>query len=316
MNHDDPTDRTSSTLVSPDGRLRATLHPTLNMLVSSLLHDGEELLHLRAGVAAYAERGKTCGIPLLHPWANRLCGDRYEVNGQVVVLSERGRPLTRDANGLPNHGLLGGPSTWDVVSGQATGNAATLTARFDFSSPDLLANFPFPHTLEMRVVVSNDSVAVTVILTPTSSRPVPVSFGFHPYLRLPGVPREQWILSLPVRRRFVLDDHSIPTGEMEDVDIPPAPLADRTFDDGFTGITSPRVFAIEGGTRRIEVEFGESYPVAQVFAPAGSDFVCIEPMTAAANALVRGGSGLPMVCAGSSFEATFEIRCLRAGTLA
>ena len=36
------------------------------------------------------------------------------------------------------------------------------------------------------------------------------------------------------------------------------------------------------------VEFDAGYPFAQVYAPADAGFVCLEPMTAPANALISG----------------------------
>ena len=57
--------------------LEATFVPGAGMLCCSLRHRGEELLAQNAGLAAYAERGKTMGIPLLYPWANRLAGFDY-----------------------------------------------------------------------------------------------------------------------------------------------------------------------------------------------------------------------------------------------
>lgn len=294
-------------LTSPDGRLQATFLPELDMLCSSLRHDGDELLHLRAGVQAWADRGKTCGIPLLYPWANRLDGDHYEVDGRAVTLVENAKPPTRDANGLPNHGLLGGRTAWKVVETTACDEDATLNARFDFEHEDLLANFPFPHRVEMHVGVANGRMSLKTTVLPHAERPVPVSFGYHPYFRLPGLAREQWLLTLPVTRRLELDARSIPTGRVEDVRFETAPLGDRTFDDGYTGIAAPGIFAIEGGGRRLEVELDEGFPFVQVFAPAGSDFVCIEPMTAPANALVRGGPDLPRAGAGG-FSATWTLR--------
>jgi len=273
------------------------------MLCSSLVHRGDELLHLRAGIDAYAERGKTCGIPFLHPWANRLSGDRYEAGGKVVELSDRGRPISRDAGGLPSHGLLGGRSAWTIVQR----DSSALTARFEFSTPDLLANFPFPHQVILQAVAGDDALTIATTILPTSPAPVPVSFGYHPYLRIPGVAREQWIVALPVRRRLLLDSRSIPTGDSESVEFARAPLGTRSFDDGFTDIAPPRRFTIEGGGRSIAVDFDEGYPYAQIFAPAGSDFLCVEPMTAPTNALVRGGGELPMATEQAPFRATFKI---------
>ena len=54
------------------GELEATFEPRLAMVGSSLTHRREELLAQRNGVDGYRDRGSTFGIPLLHPWANRL----------------------------------------------------------------------------------------------------------------------------------------------------------------------------------------------------------------------------------------------------
>jgi galactose mutarotase-like enzyme len=44
-----------------------------------------------------------------------------------------------------------------------------------------------------------------------------------------------------------------------------------------------------------------------VFAPAGGEFVCFEPMTAPGNAL-NSGSGLTVLAPGGEFHAAFRVR--------
>jgi galactose mutarotase-like enzyme len=107
----------------------------------------------------------------------------------------------------------------------------------------------------------------------------------------------------------VLDERGIPTGGVEPVSIEPGPLGDRTYDDHFVELAEGAVFVLEGGGRRIEVEFGAGYPYAQVFAPLGGDesFICFEPMTAPVDALVS-GEGLGSVPPGGSFRAEFRVR--------
>src|SRR5262249_58623416 len=73
-------------LVSPQGALEATFVTGAGMVGSSLRHEGAELLDPRGGVARYAAQGATMGLPLLHPWANRLEGFRYAAAGQAVTL--------------------------------------------------------------------------------------------------------------------------------------------------------------------------------------------------------------------------------------
>ena len=94
------------------------------------------------------------------------------------------------------------------------------------------------------------------------------------------------------------------------VAIEPGPLGDRTYDDHYVQLEHPATFALEGGGRRVEVEFGEGYPYAQEYAPLGTGdepYVCFEPMTAPVNALIS-GDGLRSVPPGGSFRADFTVR--------
>lgn len=43
--------------------------------------------------------------------------------------------------------------------------------------------------------------------------PGPLSFGFHPYLTLPGAVRERRQVTLPAREKLRLNDRRLPTGE-------------------------------------------------------------------------------------------------------
>ena len=83
------------------------------------------------------------------------------------------------------------------------------------------------------------------------------------------------------------------------------PIGARTYDDLFQ-LTGERRLGIQHGSRRLSVLFGAGYPYAQVYAPPGAGFACLEPMTASTNALVDGN--YPVVCPGESFTARFSIR--------
>ncbi len=306
--------RPNITLTDADGTFEATYLPSLGMVACSLLHEDEPLLELRGGPAAYAERGSTFGIPLLHPWANRLDAWEYEVRGVRVRLDPDSPRVHRDENGLPIHGLLAAHPGWTVLEAGADSEAARLRAELDFGAyEDLLAGFPFPHRIEYDVSIAASRLRVRVTVTPTGDVAVPISFGLHPYLRLPHTDRRRWVLELPVRRRVVLDERGLPTGEHEMLD-PGAlsgALGDRTFDDCFDRLDAPpdggpTVFAVQDARRRLTVELRDGYDVAQVFAPPGSDFICIEPMTAPVNALAD-GTGLRFAEPGGSFSAEFAI---------
>ena len=59
------------TLKDPSSSLTASYVPGAGMIGTSLSDDGAELLGQRRGLHAYMTTGKTMGIPILYPWANR-----------------------------------------------------------------------------------------------------------------------------------------------------------------------------------------------------------------------------------------------------
>jgi aldose 1-epimerase len=267
-------------LRSPGGELEATYLPGAGMVGWSLRHRGDELLAHPASLEAYVETGHPSAIPLLHPWANRLASFEYEIAGRRVKLDPAEANVHTDPNGLPIHGLVTGWPHWEVLEEEQS----RLKARLDYEAwPELMAGFPFPHLLELTIALSDERIAIDTELVPTGEGLVPVAFGFHPYLRLPGLERERWLLELPVTSRMQLDDHMLPTGRSEAVRIPPAPFGERTFDDAFDGLADPPEFSISGAGRRVSLRFGEGYRFAQVYAPPQSDFICFEPMTAQVN---------------------------------
>jgi galactose mutarotase-like enzyme len=289
------------------GELEASFAPGLGMAGVSLRHAGEELLDRRAGLSAYAERGAVMGIPILHPWANRLAGFEYAADGRAVRLPD-GPPLVRcEEHGLPIHGLLSGAPDWRVRSVATAGDHIRLSATFAFDArPELLAAFPFPHTLGLDAALDADGLTIATTVTATGEVAVPVAFGFHPYLRLPGVDRSLWQLDLPTRRFLFTDARGIPTGQHEHEHAARLRLGARSFDDGFDGIADGAEMGVAGGGRRLTVTFLTGYPAAQIFSPPGAQFVCFEPMTARTNAL-RSGDGLRRVAPGATFTAVFRI---------
>ena len=284
------------------GELQATFVPEMNLLGASLRLGGEEFLALPGGLGAY-RRVRTTGLPLLAPWANRLSARAYRAGPIPVDLD--GLDLYTDPNGLPIHGTMSAQEPWDVLALETGGRVARLRAGFEYAGEELLAAFPFPHRLETAIEVDGRSLSVATTIRPSGDRAVPVSFGYHPYFRLPGGRRPAWRLRLPRRRHVELDERGIPTGRSTEAPAEADPIGARTFDDLYELIGDRRL-GIQHGARRLSVLFGDGYPFAQVYAPPGARFACLEPMTAPTNALVAGD--YPVVRPGESFTARFSIR--------
>lgn len=291
-----------------EGGIEAAFAPGAGMVCCSLRHRGEELLGQRGGLRRDIEQHSTMGVPLLHPWANRLGSSRFSLAGREVDLGLASPPPAQDSTGLPIHGLLAAAPGWTVLAHEATAEGGALTATFDFAAQSgLLAAFPFPHEILMIVSLRDATLSLSTTVIATGDASVPVAFGFHPYLSLPGVDREDWAVEIPVFERLVLDERSLPTGERERVEIEDGPLGARTFDDAFAAPTPGSSFALTGGGRRIELGFGEGYPFAQVYAPADDAVIAYEPMTAPTNALLTGGPDLLLLRPGERYRSVFSI---------
>jgi aldose 1-epimerase len=287
------------------GDLEAIFLPEHGMLGASLRHRGVEILRRVEDLEAAAAKGSSAGIPLLHPWANRLAAPRYRVAGREVELDPKSPLLHLDENGLPIHGVPWSRLAWEVTEQRPD----RLAAGLEWARGDLLGIFPFSHRIEITATLRPDALTLETTVVAGRDGPVPVSFGFHPYFGLPEIPRARWRLELPRMRRLVLDQRGIPTGEEEVFDGLDAELGALALDDGFALTEEEATFALAGAGRRIVVEFLAGYRYAQVFAPKDKELVALEPMTAPANALAS-GRGLELLAPGGRFRAAFRIKVI------
>lgn len=273
------------TLRDPSSPMTATFVPGAGMIGTSLSDGGIELLGQRRGLQAYLSTGKTMGIPILYPWANRLSANSYAVDGSVVTLTSGTGGVRTDEHGVPIHGVLAAYPGWQVTEQ----SDHRLAAELDFGSrPSLLASFPFPHLLALDISLVDRALTVRTIVTPTTAAAVPLCFGFHPYLQIPDVPRAQWQVETPAMEHVPVDAWGIPTGMTEPHPASAEPLGGKVIDEGYDEVPPGGVFAVSGGGRRMEVHFEEGYPAAQIFAPASDEVIGFEPMAAPTNALRRG----------------------------
>ena len=292
----------------------ATVVPAAGMNLASLVVGGEDRLVLPLPLGEFMATAKTGGVPLLHPWANRLRGDVWSFDGTDVDLAPIAG-LKRDAAGLPMHGLLLRATDWSI---EAAADRPSIVGRLDWGSdrPDFAA-FPFEHVVEVdwSIGVERQGVisATCGFAVEAGSRDVPIAGGWHPYLRPTiGADRRTLTLKVPKARQASLDERGLPEpgddgrptlGPEHDVS---GPLGDRTLDDlflvGDTGWTA----SVASVAASIEIEADRAWRWMQLYAPAGSDFVCVEPMLAPTAALSDGGA--VRVAAGSRFEASFTIR--------
>ncbi|OBI18486.1 aldose epimerase [Mycobacterium sp. E2462] len=274
------------TLRDAASSVTAQFVPEAGMIGTSLSDGGVELLGQRRGLDAYLTDGKTMGIPILYPWANRLSDNTYSAQDETVTLTPGRNRVRADPNGLPIHGILAAYPRWRVTAQSDN----ELTAEVDFAAdPESLAGFPYPHLLSVAVRLAERTLTVTATVTASADKAVPLCFGFHPYLHLPDSGRSDWVIETPPLRHLELDGRGLPTGRTELQPARSERLGDKAFDDAFDQVPDGAVFAVSDACRRVEVLFQQGYSATQIFAPPAEDLVCFEPMTAPTDALRRGG---------------------------
>lgn len=276
-----------------------TIAPSIGNMAYSWTVRGRNFLHFPyASVGEFAKQPRLCGVPFLGPWANRVAGDAFWANGKRYTFNTGLGNLRRDGNQNPIHGLLNFSKDWKVVEAKADAESAWSASRLEFwRHPDLMAQFPFPHTLVMTYRLRGGVVEVETAIENHGTDPMPVAVGYHPYFRLHDVPRDQWHVHLAARDHMVLNAQLLPTGERKPTEFEdPLSLAGTQLDDVFGGLVrdadSRARFWVEGGRERVNVAYGPRYTTAVVYAPRGQEFICFEPMSAITNGFNLAHDGL------------------------
>jgi aldose 1-epimerase len=272
------------------------------MKVSSVSHGGTELL----GDPSIDGIG-LAPIEVLFPWANRLGGFRYAACGGDVVIPRI--PRLRVLDELPIHGVDLASTTWRCAPFRLP-DQAWVTGSLRFSEhADLREVFPFDGCLRVRIGVKGAELRVDTYVDALGEEPVPISFGWHPFLRLPG-PRAQWGADFPIRRRVDPDERTrLPKDPPSTTAVWPRrglrqPWGDLELDDLYPAREGAR-FTLAAAHHELALTLVRGYPYAQVWSPPGRSYICVEPMTAMTDALRR--SATPFARPGRPYAAAWTL---------
>jgi aldose 1-epimerase len=301
-------------LNDPDHHASVSIAVGIGNIAYEYIVNGKNALYFPyKSLAEFKAKPNLCGVPFLAPWANRLDQDGFFANGKKYTLNKELGNLRLDGNKLPIHGLVSFTSLWQVVEAVADGDSAHVTSRLDFwKHPELMAQFPFAHLVDMTYKLSGGVLEVTTSIHNLSMDPMPVSIGFHPYFQLHDVPRDNWTVHLAANEHVVLSKLLVPTGETKPNELgDTVSLAGKQLDDVFTGLPANAEFSVTGKSEKITVHYGPRYKVAVVYAPPGRDFICFEPMAALTNGINLAHEGkykdLQSIAPESEWKESFRI---------
>jgi aldose 1-epimerase len=214
------------------------------------------------------------GIPLLAPFANRLDEQAFYANGKKYNFDME---LGNVRGNIPIHGYLSSAKEWKLVEAKSDGKSAWVTNELDFyRNPQWMQQFPFAHTLQMTYRLADGILEVKTRIENLSTEPMPVAIGYHPYFQLTDSTREEWVLSVGAKARWLLAETKIPTGETEPSDKllgnrAAAALKDLDLDDVFSDLERDAqgraVMSVKGKTQQLDVLLGPKYRAAVLYSP-------------------------------------------------
>jgi aldose 1-epimerase len=276
-------------------KTEVTILPSAGNMGYEMKVNGKNVLWVpEGGLAKFKARPSLSGIPFLAPWGNRLDQQAFFANGKKYTFN---MGLGNVRGTIPMHGFLSTSNAWKVVEAKADAKSAWVTSRLEFwKYPDMMAQFPFAHTIEMTYRLQEGVLQVETVLRNHSTEPMPVSIAFHPYFQIAESPRDKWKIHVPVRTHWVVDANKVPTGVSEPAGLPDlVPLEGRTFDDDYTdlirGADGKAEFWIQGEKEKLSVLFGPKYTTCVLWVPAGRPFLCFEPMAAMVNGMNMAQAG-------------------------
>lgn len=226
--------------------------------------NGRELLYLDEERFKNPELSVRGGIPILFPICGNLPNNTYTYEDQEYTLKQHG--FARD---LP----------WEVV-GQQTEGVASITLQLT-SNEQTKAVYPFDFTLKFTYQLAGDNLKILQEYTNHSEDKMLFSAGFHPYFAVED--KSQLEYSIPAseytdqKTREIFAYRNYLDLEADELD-----LIFSYMSANFTRVVDKKAL------QQIYMQFAHDFNTVVFWTLKDKPFYCIEPWTAARNALNTG----------------------------
>ncbi|HMV01846.1 MAG TPA: aldose 1-epimerase [Chitinophagales bacterium] len=276
----------------------------------SLVYKNIETIYFDKTLIENFQDRKLAGIPFMHPWANRL--DRDKIFNRSFTMNDiLNAVLYRDGNNLALHGLILKSDKWQIIDMSATDLKASCTAKLAFNETHLLDLFPFKHNIFITLELESEKLFYKVEIENLSSNEMPICFGFHPYFNIKH--SENNILIVPDAEVALVDEKLIPTNKYDEKEAlfsfkeNQIPIKNQNIDHAFLHQNQNENYQLKTDNYLVTFNLDENYTVVQIYHPNNEQkpYICIEPMTALANALNTGNYNT--IAPNSKFNAVFSI---------
>ena len=218
------------------GASSTSIVPARGALVSELRVDEKDILYLDRSTLEDPTTNVRGGIPVLFPYAGRLDGNVFVAAGTE----------------MKQHGF-GRNKAWSVRERHEAMIRLAL-------EPDAQtrAQFPFEFFAEQALYALTRGLHLELIVENGSSQPLPVSPGWHPYFRCPGI----------LKKNVSGDVAHFPTEKLGN---------DEEFDFGLPAPKNGRATFTIPELGELRLSFAPEMRHLQFWSQPGKDFICIEP---------------------------------------
>ena len=248
---------------------------------------------------------------VLAPWPNRLGNGRYTFEGQAERV-----PLNEPARANAIHGLVRWLS-WTPV----THSTEAVRLRCVLAPQPA---YQWRLALEIEYRLGETGLSVEATASNLAASRAPFGIGFHPYLTVGTTTVDDAVLSVPGRRRLLVDDHGLPVGDAAVAGTPfdftqPRPIGAAVLDTAFTDLAATgdgrggAVLSDAAGRRRVTLWMGPDFRYLMVFTGDTLEphdrrrrAVAMEPMTCPPDAL-RSGRDLIALDPGAEWSGTWGL---------
>lgn len=273
------------------GDWQADVHAQAGGLIGSLTHRGIDVL--RCMPSGSIGPLQAASFPLV-PYCNRIARGRFEWAGQHIALPANFVPEPHSLHGL------GWQVPWEIT------HHADFKCAMGHRHPGIgpgpwtgsITSWPWAYEAEQRIRLGHRGCAISLGLTNRSNMVMPAGIGLHPYFRR----RPETRLRFASGRVCEVGGDMIPTGRT---------LAADTFADFRSGALLPaetidHCFCEWDGIAVIEDDLGSitltarGAPHMHVYAPAGQEILCLEPVSHLPDALNQDPAGITALPPGCS----------------
>jgi galactose mutarotase-like enzyme len=262
-------------------RARVVIAPARGGMATRFDVAGERVLYLDESTLVDETKSVRGGNPVLFPSPGPLAGDRFTRDGKSGSMKQHGFARSR---------------AWKVIDTKEAEVTLELV-----SDDATRAVYPWDFAARLRYVLAGSTLTIETTVANKSPGTMPFALGFHPYLYVPDADKAGARIPTGATRAFDnVTKKTIDLHAKEPIDLTAKEVDLHLVDHGANSATLHR----KGDAIVVSasVEFGRWV----VWTLAGKDFVCLEPWTAAADAL-NTGEKLVVLAAGESRVLTVTI---------